>query len=93
MTDRLPERCFVVLPGVPKGQNVFVCVRGELGVQATRLDFGDYGAATRVVRELNEALGVRPTAERAMLVGCLVGWSGDQIELYGGHRLTSGMLH
>lgn len=45
MTDNLPERCFVVLPGVPTRQNVFVCVRGELGVQATRMDFGDYEAA------------------------------------------------
>ena len=65
MTDNLPERCFVVLPGVPTRQNVFVCVRGELGVQATRMDFGDYEAATRVVRELNDALGVGPMAVRA----------------------------
>ncbi len=80
MTDHLPERCFVVLPGVPTRQNVFVCVRGELGVQATRMDFGDYEAATRVVRELNDALGVGPIAVRAMLVGCLTGWNRVQRE-------------
>jgi hypothetical protein len=80
VTDRLPERCFVVLPGVPKGQNVFVCVRGEFGVQATRMDFGDYEAATRVVHELNNALGIGPMAVRAMLVGCLTGWNSVQRE-------------
>ena len=75
MTDNWPERCFVVLSGVPTRQNFFVCVRGELGVQATRMDFGDYEAATRVVRELNDALGVGPMAVRAMLVGRLTGWN------------------
>lgn len=42
MTDRLPERSFVVLPGAPKSQNVFVCIRGETGVHTTGVYFGDY---------------------------------------------------
>lgn len=78
MTDHLPERCFVALPGVPKSQNVFVCVRGDVGVQATSVDFGDFEAARHVVRRLNEALGIGPVQERAMLIGCLTGWSGGR---------------
>ena len=47
-------------------------------MQPTPLDFGDYESASRVVRNLNSALGVGPQAERAMLVGCLTGWEGVQ---------------
>jgi len=93
VTDHLPERCFFVLPGVPKSQNVFVCVRGEVGVQATRMDFGDYETATRVVRELNDALGIGPMAARAMLVGCLTGWDEGQREVGIGCCPTGATVH
>ncbi len=70
----LPKRCFVVLPGMPAGQNVAVCVCGESGVRLTQLDFGGDEAAARIVRELNRALGIAPSQVRAMWVGCLFGW-------------------
>jgi hypothetical protein len=74
VTDRLPERCHVVLPGLPAGGNVVVCVRGEVGVRVTRLNFGCYPEARKVVRELNRSADIGVEAERAMLIGCLIGW-------------------
>jgi len=70
----LPERCHTVLPGLPAGSNIAICVRGEQGVQLTRLNFGDTEAASRVVRAFNTSLGVDAVTERAMLLGCLLGW-------------------
>ena len=37
---RLPRLCFVVLPGLPAGGNIAICVRGEQGVRLTRMDMG-----------------------------------------------------
>lgn len=76
MTNRLPERCHVVLPGLPQGGNVVVCVRGELGVRMTALNLGCYAEAKRVIGDLNRSLSIGEAAERAMLVGCLFGWEG-----------------
>ena len=76
MTKWLPERCHVVLPGLPQGSNVVVCVRGMLGVQPTSLNLGCYAEAKRVISELNRSLSIGESAERAMLVGCLFGWEG-----------------
>ena len=70
----LPERCHTVLPGLPAGSNIAICVRGEKGVRLTRLNFGDSEAASGVVRAFNASLGVDAIAERAMLMGCLLGW-------------------
>ncbi len=74
MTNWLPERCHVVLPGLPQGGNVVVCVRGELGVRPTSLNLGCYAEAKRVISGLNRSLSIGERAERAMLVGCLFGW-------------------
>jgi len=77
LTDWLPERCHVVLPGLPQGGNVVLCVRGELGVRPTSLNLGCYAEAKRVISELNRSLSIGERAERAMLVGCLFGWEGE----------------
>ena len=75
----LPERCHVVLPGLPAGANVALCVRGETGVRLTPMNFGDTEAARSMVRAYNASLGISAEAERAMLAGCLRGW-GPQLE-------------
>ena len=72
----LPLRCHVVLPGLPAGANVAVCERGSHGVRITSIDLGGFSTARRLVRALNDALGIDAAAEHAMLVGCLRGWSG-----------------
>lgn len=70
----LPERCHVVLPGLPAGANVALCVRGETGVRLTVMNLGDTEAARGLVRAFNASLGISVEAERAMLAGCLLGW-------------------
>lgn len=71
----LPLRCHVVLPGLPAGANVAVCERGASGVRITSIDLGGFSTARRLVRALNDTLGIDAAAEHAMLVGCLRGWS------------------
>jgi hypothetical protein len=71
----LPLRCHVVLPGLPAGANVAVCERGSDGVHITSIDLGGFSTARRLVRALNDTLGIDAAAEHAMLVGCLRGWS------------------
>ena len=71
----LPLRCHVVLPGLPAGANVAVCERGTDGVRMTSIDLGGFSAARRLVRALNDILGIDAGAEHAMLVGCLRGWN------------------
>lgn len=81
MTEWLPERCHVVLPGLPQGGNVVLCVKGELGVRVTALNLGGYAEAKRLISDLNRSLSIGEGAERAMLVGCLFGWDGvDSLE-------------
>lgn len=75
----LPERCHVVLPGLPAGANVALCIRGEAGVRLTPMSLGETEAAQGLVRAFNASLGISAHAERAMLSGCLLGWS-DQLE-------------
>ena len=70
----LPERCHVVLPGLPAGANVALCVRGETGVRLTLMNLGDTEAARGLIRAFNASLGISAEAERAMLEGCLLGW-------------------
>lgn len=74
MTVALPAWCLLALPGLPAGANVVMCVQGEQGVRLTSLDFGSYVAARRTVRALNRSLDIDETAERSMLIGCLIGW-------------------
>lgn len=71
----LPRRCHVVLPGLPAGGNVAVCVHGTRGVRMTSIDLGDTQAARRLVRAINDSLGIDAAAEHAMLAGCIVGWN------------------
>jgi hypothetical protein len=75
----LPERCHVVLPGLPAGANVALCVLGEAGVRLTVINLGETEAAQGLVRGFNASLGIGAQAERAMLEGCLLGWS-DQVD-------------
>lgn len=70
----LPERCHTVLPGLPAGSNVALCVRGEQGVRLTALDFGPSNRAGAIVRAFNASLGIDVDQEKAMLAGCLFGW-------------------
>ena len=76
----LPHCCHVVLPGLPAGSNVAVCVRGVQGVRMTRIDLGDWQAARRLVRAINGSLGIDAAAEHAMLVGCLRSWDSELAE-------------
>jgi hypothetical protein len=62
---------------LPAGGNVAVCERGTSGVRMTSVDLGDFAAARRLVRALNEVLGIDAAAEHAMLVGCLRGWKSE----------------
>ena len=73
----LPLRCHVVLPGLPAGGNVAVCERGNHGVRITSIDLGGFLTARRLVRALNDTLGIDAAAEHGMLVGCLRGWNGE----------------
>lgn len=54
----LPHCCHVVLPGLPAGGNVAVCVRGAHGVRMTNIGLGDWQAARRLVRAINDSLGI-----------------------------------
>ncbi len=76
----LPLRCHVVLPGLPAGANVAICERGTHGVRMTTVDLGDFCAARRLVRALNDALGIDAAAEHAMLVGCLRSWNSEMAD-------------
>lgn len=71
----LPERCHTVLPGLPAGNNVALCVRGESGVRLTALDLGPSNNAGAIVRAFNASLGINVEQEKAMLAGCLFGWA------------------
>ncbi len=73
----LPLRCHVVLPGLPAGANVAVCERSTNGVRMTSIDLGGFSTARRLVRALNDTLGIDAAAEHAMLVGCLRGWNSE----------------
>lgn len=73
-THRMPARCHVVLPGLPAGGNVALCVRGEAGVRMTQISVGETLAARQVVRAFNESLGIDGATEFAMLAGCMLGW-------------------
>lgn len=75
MSQELPLRCHVVLPGMPAGANIAICVFGERGVRLTAINLGEAAEAQSIVRALNSGLGISEQAERAMLVGCLLGWS------------------
>lgn len=71
----LPPRCHVVVPGLPRGANVAVCIRGLGGVSLTGLDLGDADDARQAVRAINQAAGVSAVAEHAMLAGAMLGWN------------------
>lgn len=75
MAHDLPERCHTVLPGLPAGSNVAMCIRGESGVRMTALDLGSSDDASAIVRAFNASLGIDVEQERAMLAGCLFGWA------------------
>jgi hypothetical protein len=77
---------------MPAGGNVAVCIRGELGVQLTKLNFGEWITAQRVVRELNASLGVDRAAELAMLLNCLTGWARNR-RSHGTARAYAATLH
>lgn len=78
----LPRLCFVVLPGLPAGGNIAICVRGEHGVRVTRMDMGQTLRARAIIRAFNASLGIDATAERAMLAGCLFGWDQEQLAAF-----------
>lgn len=79
MSMSLPNRCHVVLPGLPAGQNVAVCVHGEHGVRLTSIDLGDWVTAQRTVRAMNQTCGIDLAAERRMLAGCMFGWDCQEV--------------
>lgn len=70
----LPQRCHVVVPGLPAGANVGVCVRGRAGLILTGLNLGACRQARAAVRAMNAAIGVTAVAEHAMLAGAMLGW-------------------
>jgi hypothetical protein len=74
----LPDRCHVVLPGMPAGSNIALCVRGECGVRITSIECGSATSACPLVRAFNASLGIDERQERAMLMGCLFGWDAEQ---------------
>jgi hypothetical protein len=71
----LPERFHTVLPGLPAGRNVALCVRGESGMRLTALNLGSSNDASVIVRAFNASLGIDVEQEKAMLAGCLLGWA------------------
>ena len=75
----LPRLCYAVLPGLPAGGNIAICVRGEEGVRLTRMDMGETQRARAIVRSFNASMGIGAAAERAMLAGCLFGWKREQL--------------
>lgn len=75
MSHELPLRCHVVLPGMPAGSNIALCVLGERGVRLTAINLGEAAEAQTIVRALNSGLDISEQAERAMLAGCLLGWT------------------
>jgi len=89
----LPERCHTVLPGLPAGSNVALCVRGESGVRLTALNFGDSSDASAIVRAFNASLGIDIAQEKAMLTGCLFGWAGSCLRPSRDWRRTTAGLH
>ena len=70
----MPAQCHVVLPGLPLGSNVALCVFGQAGVGMTEISVGDTDQARAVVRSFNASLGIDAATEFAMLAGCLMGW-------------------
>ena len=89
-TATLPSHCFVAIPGLPAGANVFLCVRGEAGVRPSRLNLGEYAAAIAQVRAINETLGVPRGIEWTLLAECFLvapeSWAagGDRVSVRGG---------
>lgn len=79
LVQGLPRLCYVVLPGLPAGGNIAICVRGEHGVRLTRMDMGPSPRARAIVRAFNASLGIGAAAERAMLAGCLFGWDQERL--------------
>ncbi|WP_295638315.1 hypothetical protein [uncultured Methylibium sp.] len=75
----VPRLCYAVLPGLPAGGNIALCVRGEEGVRLTRMDLGETQRARAIVRAFNASLGIGAAVERAMLAGCLFGWKREQL--------------
>ena len=73
----MPERCHVVLPVLPAGGNVALCVHGEAGVRMTAISVGETAAARLVIRSFNASLGIDDATEFSMLVGCMLGWDRD----------------
>lgn len=73
----LPARCHVVLPGLPAGENVGLCILGEAGVRPTRICIGNEAEARGIVRAINDSLGIDAAAEFAMLAGCMLGWDNE----------------
>ena len=66
----LPHCCHVVLPGLPAGGNVAVCVRRcAWGAHDEYRPGGLAGS--------NDSLGIDAAAEHAMLAGCLRGWDSE----------------
>ena len=74
VTVALPRQCHVVIPGLPAGCNVAICIRGRPGVTLTTLNFGETRAARAAVRAMNRAVGVSAVAEHAMLAGAMLAW-------------------
>jgi hypothetical protein len=88
----LPERCHTVLPGLPAGGNVALCVRGESGVRMTALNLGSADEASVIVRAFNASLGIDVEHEKALLAGCLLGWPPSWRQRVGGQAWAAATI-
>jgi hypothetical protein len=74
--NKLPELCYVKIPGGEPGRRVGIIKRGEAGYYLT--DYDNSKASQDVIEEfvdeMNEALGVSHEQATAMLVGSMWGW-------------------
>lgn len=76
LQKKLPELCYIKVPGNEPGRRIGVVKRGERGYHLTDFDNGKVSqdVVEEVIREMNEALGISHEQETAMLVGSMFGW-------------------
>lgn len=72
----LPEHCYVFLENMPPGRRIGMVMRNESGYWPTGYDMpgNTENDAKRMVRNLNDKIGVTPHQAECMLSGSMFGW-------------------
>ena len=77
MDSRLPDICYVRVPGNAPERAVVLVKKGESGYRPSRVQVPasmTQEQITNLVNELNADLGITPQQSECMLVGSMFGW-------------------